>query len=111
MGARIVLPVAYPHHEHIWNQYTLRILGEGRRDALKEFLWNGRLVVRFIIQSLMDQQKCFADTPEASRQGCGVAHRLAGEAISIPVYPELTEAQKAEVVSAIAEFLADGALA
>jgi len=105
MGARIVLPVAYPHHEHIWNQYTLRILGEGRRDAFKEFLTERKIGCEIYYPVTMDQQKCFAETPEGSRQGCGVAHRLAAEAVSIPIYPELTEAQKDEVVRAIKSFL------
>jgi dTDP-4-amino-4,6-dideoxygalactose transaminase len=104
-GARLVLPVAYPHNEHIWNQYTLRVIGEGRRDALKEFLTSRKIGCEVYYPVTMDQQGCFADTPAASRQGCEVAHRLASEAISIPIYPELTEAQKDEVASAITEFL------
>jgi len=36
--ARLVLPVAYPHNGHIWNQYTLRVIGVGQRDALRAHL-------------------------------------------------------------------------
>jgi dTDP-4-amino-4,6-dideoxygalactose transaminase len=54
----------------------------------------------------MDQQKCFADLPESARTGCVVSNQLAAEVLSIPIYPELVEAQRAEVVAAIASFVA-----
>ncbi|MEQ1842277.1 MAG: DegT/DnrJ/EryC1/StrS family aminotransferase, partial [Verrucomicrobiales bacterium] len=53
----------------------------------------------------LDRQKCFADLPEASRRGCEVAHRLAEEVLSIPVYPELTGPLIDEVTAALADFL------
>jgi dTDP-4-amino-4,6-dideoxygalactose transaminase len=34
-----------------------------------------------------------------------VSHQLAGEVLSIPIYGELTEAQRDEVIAAIAEWL------
>jgi dTDP-4-amino-4,6-dideoxygalactose transaminase len=34
-----------------------------------------------------------------------VAHQLAGEVLSIPIYGELNEAQREEVIAAIAEWL------
>ena len=43
--------------------------------------------------------------PTASRAGCEISHRLAGEVLSIPIYGELTEAQRLEVVAAIAGWL------
>jgi dTDP-4-amino-4,6-dideoxygalactose transaminase len=104
-GAKIVLPVAYGHNKHIWNQYTLRIIGAGRRDEFKNFLGSKKVGSEVYYPVTMDQQKCFADTPAASRRGCEVAHQLAEEVISIPIYPELNDAQKDEVISAITEFV------
>jgi dTDP-4-amino-4,6-dideoxygalactose transaminase len=104
-GAKVVLPVAYAHNEHIWNQYTLRIIGEGRRDALKDFLVGRKIGCEIYYPVTMDQQKCFADLPGFSRSDCEVAHRLAGEVVSIPVYPELPLSNQDEVIAAIAEFL------
>ena len=103
--AKIVLPVGYEHNKHIWNQFTLRIIGEGKREAFKDFLAAKKIGCEVYYPVTMDQQKCFADTPEASRQGCGVAHRLAGEVVSIPIYPELSKAQKDEIIAAITEFV------
>lgn len=104
-GAMIMLPVAYDHNEHIWNQYTLRVIGRGRRDALRDFLQGREIGCEIYYPVTMDQQPCFQSLPESSRQGCEVAHRLADEVLSLPIYPELTDAQKDEVIAAIAAFV------
>ncbi|MCB1230168.1 MAG: DegT/DnrJ/EryC1/StrS family aminotransferase [Verrucomicrobiae bacterium] len=107
-GATLILPIAYDHNEHIWNQYTLRVIGEGRRDALRDSLLAREIGCEIYYPVTMDQQPCFQSLPDASRQGCEVAHRLADEVLSIPIYPELNDAQKDEVISAIAEFVEAG---
>jgi dTDP-4-amino-4,6-dideoxygalactose transaminase len=102
--ARIVLPVSYAHNEHIWNQFTLRVL-HGRRDALREHLARRQIGCEVYYPVTLDQQACFASLPPTSRLGCDTAHRLAGEVISLPIYGELTERQRMEVVTAIGEWL------
>jgi dTDP-4-amino-4,6-dideoxygalactose transaminase len=102
--ARIILPVGYGHNGHIWNQYTLRVLG-GQRDALREHLNSRKIGCEVYYPVTLDQQQCFADLPATSRQGCEISHRMAGEVISIPIYGELTEAQRLEVIAAIGEWL------
>ncbi|MGV3663713.1 MAG: DegT/DnrJ/EryC1/StrS family aminotransferase [Prosthecobacter sp.] len=102
--AKIVLPVAYAHNSHIWNQFTLRVL-DGRRDSLRDHLVAKKIGCDIYYPVTLDQQKCFASLPETSRSGCEVAHRVAGEVLSIPIYGELTEAQRNEVIAAIAEWL------
>lgn len=102
--ARIVLPTAYAHNGHIWNQFTLRVLG-GQRDALRQHLTALGIGCDVYYPLTLDRQECFAGLPETSRSGCSVAHQLADEVLSIPVYPELSIAQKEEVVAAIRTFL------
>jgi dTDP-4-amino-4,6-dideoxygalactose transaminase len=104
-GAKIVLPVSYAHNGHIWNQFTLRVLG-GQRDSLRDHLVAKKIGCDIYYPVTLDQQQCFADLPAASRAGCDVSHRVATEVISIPIYGELTEAQRLEVIAAIAEWLA-----
>ncbi len=103
--AKLVLPVSYSHNTHIWNQYTVRVL-DGKRDALRDFLWSRKIGCEVYYPVTLDQQKCFAHLPPHALKGCDVSHQLAAEVLSIPIYPELNEAQKQEVVAAIAEFLA-----
>ncbi len=102
---RLLLPVALPHNEHIWNQYTLRVPGPGRRDALAAHLRDRHIGCEVYYPRTMDQQDCFRHTPEASRLGCESAHRLAAECLSLPIYPELPANHRQRVVDAIAEFL------
>lgn len=104
-NARIVLPVAYAHNDHIWNQYTLRVLG-GQRDALRDHLTAKKIGCEVYYPVTLDQQQCFADLPESSRTGCDISHRLASEVMSIPIYGELTETQRLEVIAGIADWLA-----
>jgi dTDP-4-amino-4,6-dideoxygalactose transaminase len=103
--ARLVLPLAYGHNGHVWNQFTLRVPGEGRRDALKAHLAALGIGCEIYYPVPMHRQECFAALPEHSRSDCGVSDTLAAEALSIPVYPELNVAQLDEVIAAIASFL------
>ena len=104
-GARIVLPVTYAHNEHIWNQYTLRVIGNGKRDSLKQHLITNGIGCEIYYPVTMDMQECFAYTSDACRSDCHTAHRLATEVISIPIFPELTADQQTAVVSSIAAWL------
>ncbi len=104
-AAKIVLPVGYAHNTHIWNQFTLRVLG-GKRDSLRDHLVARKIGCDIYYPVTLDQQQCFANLPESSRTGCDVSHRMAGEVLSIPIYGELSEAQRNEVIAAIGEWLA-----
>lgn len=99
-----LLPDPLPGNDHIWNQYTLRVPGDGRRDALKKHLAEEGIGSEIYYPVTMDQQECFAYTPDTVRAGCDTAHRLASEALSIPIFPELTREQQELVVSALGEF-------
>jgi dTDP-4-amino-4,6-dideoxygalactose transaminase len=103
--ARILLPVAHDHNTHIWNQYTVRVLG-GQRDSLRDHLQKSGIGCEIYYPLTLDQQPCFAHLPVASRTGCAVSHQAAAEVLSLPIYGELTEAQRTEVISAIASWLA-----
>ena len=104
-GARIILPVSYPHNGHIWNQYTLRVPGSGRRDALRAHLTSRGVGSEIYYPLPLHEQACFAPLgwkPE----DVPWAHRLAGEVLSLPIYPELPAEQLEQVCSVIGEFLA-----
>jgi dTDP-4-amino-4,6-dideoxygalactose transaminase len=49
----------------------------------------------------MHRQECFA---RLAPNSLPVAERLAGEALSIPVFPELTDAEAGEITAGIAAF-------
>ena len=87
-------------NEHIYNQYTIRV---PRRDELQAHL-KARGIGNSIYYPLaLHLQPCFAHL----RYGPGsipVAEAATREVISLPVYPELSEAQQQAVIDAVLEF-------
>ena len=101
---RILLPSAYENTYHIWNQFTLRVRGAGQRDALRKFLTERKIGSEIYYPIPMHRQECFSYLGIA-KNAYPVADLLASEAVSIPIYPELSTAQKDEVIEAIGAFL------
>jgi len=99
--ARLVLPAPRMHNEHIWNQFTLRVPGPGRRDALQQYLQGRQIGCEIYYPVPLHRQACYAHLP---RVELPIAELLASEAISVPVFPELAPAHRAEVAAALAEF-------
>jgi dTDP-4-amino-4,6-dideoxygalactose transaminase len=107
--AEFILPTAHPDRTHIANQYTLRVRpgkGWGReespRDALRRFLAEREIASEIYYPVPLHKQACFRsfDPPGA----LPVAEALASEAISLPVFPELTAGEQGAVVEAIVNF-------
>ena len=100
--AGLTTPYVAPDNESIYNQYTLRV-GGGRRDALKQHLTDLGIGSAIYYPLPLHLQECFAylgykagSVPEAEQ--------AAGEVLSLPVFPELTSAQRDEVVAAVRGF-------
>jgi dTDP-4-amino-4,6-dideoxygalactose transaminase len=104
-NAKLVLPATYSHNGHIWNQYTLRLIGEGKRDSLKGFLTENHIGNEVYYPVTMDQQECFSYTSDFCRSNCETAHRLASEVLSIPIFPELAREQQDAVIAQISAWI------
>jgi dTDP-4-amino-4,6-dideoxygalactose transaminase len=104
-NARLILPAAYPHNGHIWNQYTLRVIGSGRRDALRAHLTSRGVGSEIYYPLPLHEQACFASLGHRP-DDFPWAHRLAGEVMSLPIYPEIPAEQIEQVCAVIAEFAA-----
>jgi dTDP-4-amino-4,6-dideoxygalactose transaminase len=105
-AGRLVMPREAPGGRHIYNQFTLRV--PGRRDALASHLSRLGIGTEVYYPLPLHLQECFAslgygrgDLPEAER--------ASAEALSIPIFPELTGAQLDEVAAGIRSFFAGGA--
>jgi len=95
-------PLVDPDNEHIYHQYTVRVQ---RRDALKAHL--GKLGVGCAVYypTPLHLQPCFSQLGHHQGQ-FPQAERAAREVLSLPVYPELSDALQDQVVDAVRSFYA-----
>ena len=97
---RLTPPHVLPDVSHVFNQYVLRT---PHRDALQAHLQARGIGTMIYYPSPLHTQPCFAelgykegDFPEAER--------ACREVLALPVYPEMSAAQREEVISAVASF-------
>jgi dTDP-4-amino-4,6-dideoxygalactose transaminase len=98
--AEVRTPHVDPANESIYNQYTLRC---ERRDALQAYLKERGIGSSIYYPLPLHLQPCFAYLGYREGQ-CPEAERAAHEVLSLPIYPELTQAQLDEVVGAVRAF-------
>jgi dTDP-4-amino-4,6-dideoxygalactose transaminase len=99
---RITTPPTQPGNFHVFNQYTIRAQ---RRDELRNFLKEKQIGTEIYYPIPMHLQDCYrslghkkGDFPESER--------AAAEALSLPIYAELTDEQLVYVVESIRAFYA-----
>jgi len=96
----VIPPATDPANEHIFHQYTIRAR---RRDALKERLAQAGIGCAVYYPKCLHLQPCFA--PLGYREGqLPEAERASLEVLSLPVYPELTGAQRDYVIETVRGF-------
>jgi dTDP-4-amino-4,6-dideoxygalactose transaminase len=100
LAPRVVTPRAPAAGRHIFNQYAIRA---ERRDELRAALTERGIGTEIYYPVPLHLQQCFA--PLGYQQGdFPESERAAAETLALPVYPELSQAQLAHVVAAVAEF-------
>jgi dTDP-4-amino-4,6-dideoxygalactose transaminase len=93
----VAIPVALEGNRHVYNQYTIRA---ARRDEVKQRLDENGIGNAIYYPLPLHLQPCFQEL--GGRPGdLPVAEEAAREVLSIPVYPELSEEQRAEVVQVL----------
>jgi len=100
----LYLPGVAPERDSIWNQYTVRLAEPGRRDALRAHLTARGIGSEIYYPLPLHEQACFAHLGHKP-EDFPCAHRLAGEVLSLPIYPEIPAEQIEQVCAVIAEFL------
>jgi len=99
----VVTPPTVVASRHIFNQYVVRTKD---RDGLKDFLKVRQIGTEIYYPVSMHQQKCFADL--GYRKGdFPHSEEAAQTTLALPVYPELTDAQKRHVIDTLAAFAAE----
>src|SRR3954467_3714235 len=98
--ADVRLPVVRPENESIFNQYTIRV---PRRDALQAFLKERGIGTAIYYPLPLHLQPCFAYLGYREGQ-CPESERAAREGLSLPIFPELSDAQLDEVIAGVRAF-------
>ena len=95
--ADVTLPATPDYGASVWHQFTLR---HPRRDALREHLAKYEIGTDLIYPVPLHRQACFAHLgqPEGSLP---VAEKACATCLSLPIFPELTDAQVEHVIQAI----------
>ncbi|MBY0489812.1 MAG: DegT/DnrJ/EryC1/StrS family aminotransferase [Gemmatimonadaceae bacterium] len=93
-------PYIDPANTSIYNQYTIRV---SPRDALQAHLKAQGIGSAVYYPLPLHLQPCFAYLGYQEGQ-CPESEKAAKEVLSLPVYPELTDAQRDEVIAAVRQF-------
>jgi dTDP-4-amino-4,6-dideoxygalactose transaminase len=98
----VITPPQVVESRHIFNQYVIRT---DDRDGLKDFLKVRQVGTEIYYPVPMHLQKCFADL--GYRKGdFPHSEEAALTTLALPIYPELTDAQKRHVLDSLAAFAA-----
>jgi len=98
--AEVRLPAQPEYGESVFHQFTVR---HPRRDALREHLLRREIGTDLIYPVPLHRQKCYADL------GCPagsfpLAEAACATCVSLPIFPELTNAQVDHVIGALNSF-------
>jgi dTDP-4-amino-4,6-dideoxygalactose transaminase len=106
-GQGVLLPpetIALNGGAHIYHQYTIRVKN---RDSLAEGLSNAGIGNSVYYPLCLHQQECFSDLGYAELEElCPHAVCASNQALSLPIYPELSEDDQRRVVETIGKLLA-----
>ena len=89
-----------PGNESAWHLYTVR---SPRRDELKKFLDENKIGNAVHYPLPLHLQKAYASLGYKSGD-FPVAEKASGEVLSLPMFPELTDAQIGRVAAVVREF-------
>jgi dTDP-4-amino-4,6-dideoxygalactose transaminase len=104
-GIALPLPIA----GSVWNQYTIRVLSmsdssENRRDRLRQQLQQQGVGSMVYYPLPLHLQPAYAELGYQPGQ-LPVSEQLSQEVLSLPMFPELTQAQQEQVVYALKDCL------
>jgi dTDP-4-amino-4,6-dideoxygalactose transaminase len=96
----IVLPYIHPKAVSIYNQFTLKV---ERREELMKYLTENGIGCAIYYPLPLHLQECFSELGY-KKGDMPVSEESAEKVLSIPIYSELSEEQKAHVVATIKAF-------
>ena len=95
-------PRIIPQARSVWNQFTIRVR-DGQRDALRQFLQERGIGAEVYYPLGLHEQECFKGLGKGG-ETLTVTPVLTSQVLSIPCFPEMTEAERQEVLEALWAF-------
>jgi perosamine synthetase len=95
----VKIPNVRPGYEHVWHQYTIRLDGGRDRDAAIKKLNDAGIGTGIFYPIPANKQAHLAE--EYGKMSLPVAEQLANEVISLPVHPQLSQANLDSIVEAV----------
>jgi dTDP-4-amino-4,6-dideoxygalactose transaminase len=89
-----------PHERHVYHVYAIR---HARRDELQKYLTERGIGTGIHYPVPVHLQKCFAELNHKPGD-FPLAEQAAAETLSLPMFPEMTEAQQDQVIAALREW-------
>lgn len=105
--AGLRVPLVRPDRTHVWHQYTVLVTGETGvdRDTLAAALTERGIGNGIYYPRTVFDYDCYRQHPGVVAADVPVAERIAGQALSLPVHPALSEADLGTIVSTVREVL------
>ena len=104
LSDRVTLPEEIAGRRHVFNQFVIRFETGADRDRVMGHLKNAAIGCEVYYPLTLPQQECFKGNPCSDEQYVN-SERAAATTLAIPIYPELTKDQLAEVVREIGKGL------
>jgi dTDP-4-amino-4,6-dideoxygalactose transaminase len=99
---QVETPTTLADNVHVYNQYTVRL---GDRDAVRDRLADAGIGSGIYYPVPLHLQACFVELGQVEGS-LPESERAAREVLSLPIYPELTDAQQDEVVRTLRDAVA-----
>lgn len=105
--AGLIIPRVLDGRGHVWHQYTVRITdGAARtRDELKSELVSRGIQASVYYPRLVFDYDCYRDHPQIVTSEAPAASEVTSEVLSLPVHPQLTDADLDYMISEIKALL------
>ena len=104
-GLSLVLPLEQPECTHVYHLYVIELRDETTRDALRAHLAAHGILAGIHYPFGVHEQPAY--TPWIRTGSMAVTERLARTVLSLPLYPELTDAEQHRVCAAVRSFFND----
>jgi len=100
-SAPVTTPFTKDHNDHVYHQYSIRV---PKRDELQKTLADAGIASAIHYPIPLHLQPAFAD-PKQPKGKFPISEAIAGEIISLPMFPELKEEAIQKIAGSVIDFL------